>query len=166
MVFPHEYLGVQEDGTTCGFWAATVCMLLAFGVDVTSAPITDILRAVGPTETRLFWKDIATEFCSDKEGVRRATIEPFLNLFIEDLDSVFDGKDCVSEHELESTPLLMPLFMNRLRQDQRTWSENSLTECHLKFRRERIIHRRRLRHSSIDWNTHQLSARCWNSASL
>lgn len=115
-------------------------MLLAFGVDVTSTPITDILRMVGPSEMRLFWKDIATEFCSDEEGVRRATIEPFLNLFIEDLDSVFDGKDCVSEYELEFTALLMLLLKDRLRQDQRTWSENSLTECHLKFRRVQIIH--------------------------
>lgn len=62
---------------------------------MTSTSVSKSLLAVGPEVVRSTWKNIATEFCSDEEGLRRATIEPLLIQFRKDLDPLFDGKDCV-----------------------------------------------------------------------
>lgn len=93
----HTYssLGLQNDGHSCGFWSATIALLLALGVNVEAAEIIQNLKQLGTDAIKKFWVDAATEFIHDEQGVQRQTVVSFLVRIDEKLGHMAAGNKCV-----------------------------------------------------------------------
>lgn len=103
MNYPYVPLGVQVDGSSCGFWAATIALLLAFSINVEANSVKRKLVELGPTGIKEFWISAASSFRSSKtEGLDRQTVEAFLSQFKgkgmkNEWSNKLGAKECVSE---------------------------------------------------------------------
>ncbi|KAF9525899.1 hypothetical protein CPB83DRAFT_908865 [Crepidotus variabilis] len=74
-------LGLQEDGSSCGFWAITFALLLIFGLQPNAPAQKKKLKAIGVVGLKDFWKKVWTEWLRDEKGLRQTLLREFLEKF-------------------------------------------------------------------------------------
>jgi hypothetical protein len=90
-------LGLQKDGASCGFWVATVALLIVFEIDPSSTAnknILDRLGGIGAKGLKALWKAIMVSYLQDPIGLQAIVLQDFLSKF-QDWKGFPNGIECV-----------------------------------------------------------------------
>lgn len=89
------HIGIQTDGSSCGFWVATFALLMLHGVDITSDSAKAKLAQTDIKDVRRLWGEICYSFRADDAGLHAKPVNALLAK-VSDLPKQYNNKDCVS----------------------------------------------------------------------
>ncbi|KAJ6505464.1 hypothetical protein C8R45DRAFT_1091191 [Mycena sanguinolenta] len=87
-------LGVQRDGSSCGFWSATFCLLKVCGIDIESAETCAMLDKLKIETVKKHLAEIWTSWCIGEEGLEEEALNSFLRHFKAERDGL--SNSCVA----------------------------------------------------------------------
>lgn len=87
-------MDVQQDGSSCGFWASTIALLIVFKIEPSSDDSKEVLRKLGANGLKTLWRAIMENYLSDSVGLQASVLHDFLCKF-PDWEGFPDGIECV-----------------------------------------------------------------------
>ena len=96
MQYKTTSFGVQKDGDSCGFWAATIALLLLFGVNLKEETNCEQLNRVLLSKVKSCWIEMATMFRCDKAGIHKQPVLTLLDGFVHESGKILDDTEIVS----------------------------------------------------------------------
>ncbi|KAJ7751274.1 hypothetical protein DFH07DRAFT_774879 [Mycena maculata] len=94
-------LDIQRDGSSCGFWMATVALLRVCEIEITKSCIK-LLRSLGPDTIKEHWKCLLTSWRIEERGLATDPVNNFLQYWNVEYDP--------SRHILARRPSWIPRF--------------------------------------------------------
>ncbi|KAJ6491845.1 hypothetical protein C8R47DRAFT_1214635 [Mycena vitilis] len=121
--------GVQQDGTSCGFWVITLALLWICGLSIARTaperePSIQVLRNLGVRQIKIYWKAIWTSWRIEERGL---STRPLLELMANwDMELTVEPEDgCIAPR-----PPWVPRFNPEEARKNITIAEEALTAYH------------------------------------
>lgn len=99
-------LGLQKDGTSCGFWVATFALLRVFEIDLASPANKKVLKKLGVNGLKTLWQSIIVNYLQDSTGLQASILQEFLSMF-SDWKGFPNSTHCVSLFNLSLAILII-----------------------------------------------------------